>query len=127
MATSHLPSRVRKKGRNCYVTPALLGIPNTKHADNIRSGYLTHAFSGTQRRAKLLCYPTFSGIPDAKGGENVGIGGITLAFWEVQKRAELLRNPCIYNRPQRQARGENHKWLPNPCLLQGSKEGGIAT
>ena len=43
----------------------------------------------------------------------------TLAFSGAQKRAELLRNPCILGGPQRQARGENQKRLPHPCLLGG--------
>ena len=30
----------------------------------------------------------------------------------AQKTAEVLRNPCILGGPQRQARGENQKWLP---------------
>ena len=91
MATSPLPSRGPKRGRNCYVTPAFSGVPNAKRWEKIRSGYLTLAFSG------------------------------------AQKRAELLRNPCILGDPQRQAWGENQKWLPHPCLLGGPKEGGIAT
>ena len=91
MATSPLPSLGPKRGRKCYVTPAFSGIPNAKLGDKIRSGYLT------------------------------------LAFFGAQKRAELLRNPCILEDSQRQARGENQKWLPHPCLLGGPKEGGIAT
>ena len=71
VATSPLPSRVRKKGRNCYVTPALLGIPNTKSGDNIRSGYLSHVFSGTQKRAKLLCNPCILRGPQCEArGQN---------------------------------------------------------
>ena len=91
MATSPLPSRGPKRGRNGYVTPAFSGIPNAKLGEKMRSGYLTRAFAG------------------------------------AQKRAELLHNPCILGDPQRQARGENEKWLPHPCLLWGPKEGGIAT
>ena len=91
MTTSPLPFREPKRGQNCYVTPAFSGIPNAKRGDKIRSGYLTLAFCG------------------------------------AQKRAELLRNPCILGDPKRQARGENQKWLPHPCLLWGPKEGVIAT
>ena len=91
MATSPLPSQGPKRGRDCCVTPAFSGIPNPKREEKIRSGYLTPAFSGAQKRAKLL------------------------------------RNPCILGDPQRQARGENQKWLPHPCILRGRKEGGIAT
>ena len=31
----------------------------------------------------------------------------------------LLRNPCILGGPEHQARGQNHKWPPHPCLLGG--------
>ena len=88
MTTPPLPLRGPKSRRNCYVAPAFSGIPNAKRGDKIRSGYLTPAFSG------------------------------------AQKRAELVRNPCILGDPQPQARGENQKWLPDPCILKRPKEGG---
>ena len=37
--------------RECYVIPAFSGIPNK--GDKIRSGYLTRAFLGAQKRAEL--------------------------------------------------------------------------
>ena len=64
MAASPLPSRGPKKGRKCYVTPAFSGIPNAKRGEQnqkwsstkgnkIRSGYLTPAFPGAQKRAEF--------------------------------------------------------------------------
>ena len=91
MATSPLPSLGPKRGQNCYVSPAFLGVPNAKRGDKIRSEYLTPAFSG------------------------------------AEKRAEVLRDPCMLGDPQRQAQGENQKWLPHPCLLRGPKESRNAT
>ena len=82
VASSPLPSRGPKRGRNCHVAPAFTGIPNAKRGEKFRSGYLTLAFSG------------------------------------AQKRAELLRNPCILGDPQRQARGQNQKWLPHPHRIE---------
>ena len=64
MATSLLPSRGPKRGRNCYVTPAFSGIP--KIGDIIRSGYITPAFSGVPLVGKDQSgYMTsvFSGFP----------------------------------------------------------------
>ena len=90
MATSTLPSRGPKRGRNSYVIPAFSGVPNVKRGEKIRSGYLNPAFSGAQKRAKFL------------------------------------RNPYILRAPQREARGENQKWLPHLCLLGGREEGAIA-
>ena len=54
MAASLLPSRVPKRGRNCYITPTFSGVPSAKRGEKIRSGYLTPAFSGDQERAELL-------------------------------------------------------------------------
>ena len=36
----------------------------------------------------------------------------------------MLHHPCILGGPQRQARGENQKWLPHPCLLGGPQQRG---
>ena len=60
-----------------------------------------------------------SGVPNAKCGEKVRSGYLTLAFSGAKKRAEVLRNLCILGGPQRQAWGENQKWLRPPCLLGG--------
>ena len=39
----------------------------------------------------------------------------------AQKRAEVLRNPCILGDPQRQARGQNQKWLSPLHSLEPQK------
>ena len=73
-AASLLPSRGPKRGRKCYVTLAFSGIPNTKRGEQnrkwspakgkkIRSGYLTLAFSGPQKRAEMLRNPCVPGGP----------------------------------------------------------------
>ena len=127
MASSPLPSQGPKRGQNCYITPAFSGILNDKLGDKIRSRYLTLAFSGAQKKAELLRNPCILGIPNAKLGDKIRSGYLTSAFSGAQMRSELLRNPCIIGDPHRQARGQNQKWLPHPCLLWGPKEGGIAT
>ena len=92
-----------------------------------RSGYLTPAFSRTQKRAELLCNPYILGFPNAKRGDKIRSGYLNPDFVGAQKRAELLCNPCFLGGPECQARGQNHKkWLPHPGLLGGPKEGGIA-
>ena len=72
----------------------------------IRSGYLTPAFSGAQKRAKMLRHPCILGGPQTKGDE-IRIGCLTPAFSGAQKRAEMLRHPCILGGPQ--TRGHNQK------------------
>ena len=80
VAASPLPSWGPKRGRNCYATPAFSGVPNVKRGEQnqkwsptkgnkIRSGCLTPAFSGSQKRAEMHVTPTFSGIPN-KGEQN---------------------------------------------------------
>ena len=44
LAASGLPSRGPKRGRNCYITPAFLGVPNGKRGEKIRMESLTPAF-----------------------------------------------------------------------------------
>ena len=56
-----MPSQGPKRGRTCYVTPAFSGVPNAKREDKIRSGHLTRAFSGAQKRAELLRNPCILG------------------------------------------------------------------
>ena len=36
---------------------------------------------------------------------------------------EVRYNPCILRGPRCQARRENYKWLPHPCLPRGPKRG----
>ena len=96
--TKETKSKWAKRGRKCYITPAFSGVPHAKRGETIRSGYLTPASRGS---------PT-------KG---------TKSKW-AQKRAEMLHHPCILGGPQRQARGENQKWLPHPCLLRGPQQRG---
>ena len=60
-----LPSPGSKRGRNCYVAPALAGIP--KQGDKIRSGCITPALSRVQNRTELLCSPGVSGAPQTRG------------------------------------------------------------
>ena len=133
VAASTLPSRGPKRGQDCSVTPAFSGIPNAKRGEGkkselsptkgnkIRSGCLTPAFSGAQKRARLLRHPCILGDPQrqARGAKNqkwcptkgnkIRSGCLTLAFSVVQKRAEMLRHPCILGDPQRQARGAKNE------------------
>ena len=99
-----------------YVTLTFSGVPNAKRGNKIRSRYLTPTFRGAPKRAKLLCNPW---VLKTKREDKIRSGYLTLAFPGVQKRAELLRNPFILMGPQCQAREQNQKWLPHPCLLRG--------
>ena len=56
VGTSPLPSRGPTNGRKCYVTPTYSEIPRTK-GDKMRSGCLTHAFSGAHKWVEMLRHP----------------------------------------------------------------------
>ena len=94
--------------------------------EKIRSGSLTLAFSGAQRRGELR-NPAFWGIPNAKHRDKFRKGRLTYSFLRAKRRGELLCGPCVLRGPQRQAWVLNQKWLPHPYLLGGPKEAGIAT
>ena len=58
--------------------PCILGDPNAKRGEQnqkwsptkgnkIRSGYLTPAFLGAQKRAEMLCHPCILGDPQQSG------------------------------------------------------------
>ena len=48
-----LPSPGPNKGPNSYVTPAVTGVPIAKRGEEIRSGCLTPAFSGAQKKSGI--------------------------------------------------------------------------
>ena len=59
--------------------------------------------------------PTCSGVP--KQEDKIRSGNITPTFSRAQSRAQMLRKPFVRGGPQ--TRGENPKWHPQPCVLQG--------
>ena len=117
LATSPLPSR------NCYVTPAFSGVRNAKQGEKIAIGSLTPAFSGAHKWRRSCITLAFSGVP--KQGKKIRIGCLSPPFSGARKWAEVLRNPCILGGPQRQARGENQKWLSTPAFSEAQKRAGV--
>ena len=70
-AAPPLPSWGPKRGRKCYVTLAVSGVPNAKKGGEITSGCLTPAFSGAQKRAEMLRHPCSLGGPQRQAwGQN---------------------------------------------------------
>ena len=125
LATSRLPSRGPKRGRRYNVTPTFSGVPN-HNGNKITIDYLTLTFSRAQKRLNCYIIAAFSGVPNAKRAEKFRSGYLTRAFSGGQKRAEVLCDLRSLGGPQHQARGENQKCLPQPCLLRCPKEGGMA-
>ena len=120
--------------------------------NKIRSGCLTRAFLGTQKRVELLHQPCILGAPQrearqaknhtwsqAKGSkinqkrlpQPCLLGGLK----EGGKATPPLHSPGLLAQARLAKKSEvvpnkgdqNRKWLPHPCLLGGPKEGGNAT
>ena len=93
------------KGTTSNVAPSTVHSRGPKGG---RNGYLTSAFSA---------FP--------KQGEKIRYGCPNLAFAGAEKRAKVVRNTFVLGGPQ--TRGQNQRWLPQPYLLGGPKEGAGAT
>ena len=83
-------SRVSKGGRNCYTTPTFPGIP--RQGDNSRIGYLTSAFSGSQRGWSGYVMP-MSG--SQQKGTKSEVATSSLPSQGPKTGAELLCNYCV--------------------------------
>ena len=95
MATSPLPRRRPRGGRNCYVTPAFSGVP--KRGDKIRISYLTLPCRGPKGGQKGYVTPAFSGVP--KRGDKVRRGYLTHALSEAHRRANCYVTPAFSRVP----------------------------
>ena len=98
------------------------GVPTPSAGDKIRSGCLTPAFSGAQKRGELLHNPSI--LRFLNKGDKIRSGYLGGAFSRAQKRVELLRNPCILGGSQRQARGKKSEAAASPLPSRGPKRGG---
>ena len=143
VAASPLPSQGPKIGRNCYVTPAFSGVPNTKCVEKIRSGCLTRAFSDVHKRAELLRNPYIlqgpqhqvrgtksevvtSPLPSwgPKRGRNCYIT-LTFSGSTMPSAGNKITSGCLTL-----AFLEDHKreeLLRNPCILGGPQRQARAT
>ena len=107
------PQQRGTKIRSGYLTPTFSGILNANRGEQNQkwsptngnktsSGNLAAAFSGAQKRAKMLPNPGILGDP--------------------QPQARGAKSEVVPNK-----REQNHKWLPHPYVLKGPKERGNAT
>ena len=139
VAASPLPSRRPKEGRNAM--PPLHSRGSPTKGSKIRSGCLTPAFSGAQKRAEMLRHPYMFGCPQSQGrgtksevptsplhsrgsptpsaGNKSRSGCLTPAFSGARKKEEMLRHPCIRGGPQHQARGTKSEVAASPLPSRG--------
>ena len=141
MPTSTLPSRGPTSGRNCYVTPAFPGVPNAKRREKIRSGHLTPAFLGAQKRVELLCNPCILGghQHQARGenhnwqphlpsqGPTSGPNSyVTPAFSGVHEKGDKIRTGCLNHAFSEAQKGRNGyvttPFSRSPTLRQGKNQ-----
>ena len=138
-------------GRKCYITPAFTRVPAQR--DKNKTGYFTHAFCGAHKWVEGTAsssrvpqqgdkfksgYPTpafsrahkwaeatatSSGVPQQ--GDKIKSGYFTPAFSRGHKWAEKLHNPCLLEGAGK--RGQNQKWLTQPCIRKGPQVGRSAT
>ena len=136
VAASPLLSRGPKKGRKCYVTPALSGVPNAKRRGQIQK-WLPHPYflggpeEGGNGMSPLHC----PGSPTASAGGETRGGCLNPTFSGAPKRAEMLHHPCILmGSPTPSAKGKfrsgcltppfsgaqkRAEMLCHPCIVQG--------
>ena len=94
MAASPLPSRGPKRGQNCYVPPAFLGVPNK--GDKITNGCLTPAFSGAPEKARVR-RPLLSVSPLLGTPRMQGLTSNSALFWAPEKAG--VRQPFVILSP----------------------------
>ena len=123
-----LHSQGPKRGRNCYVTPAFSGIPNAKRGQRIRSGDLTLAFSGAQKKAELLRNPCILGDPQRQArGQKSEVATSPLPSRGPKRGRNCYVTPAFLGIPNAK-RGDNiRSGYLTPAFSGDPKEGGIAT
>ena len=94
--------------------PCILRDPQTKR-DNIRSGYLTLAFSGAHKGAVMRPHPYIRMDPQQKGDKR-NLANSPLPCWRPKKGRKCYVTPPLSGIPKEEV-GQNQKWLPHPCLL----------
>ena len=106
-----------KEGKN--VTAPLHSRGSQTKGTKIRSGYLTPAFSGAQKRAEMLCHPFILVDPKPRGTKS-DVATSPLPSWGHKRGCKCYGTSAssgINNKGE-----QNEKWLPHPCLL-GPKRG----
>ena len=131
VATSPMPSRGPKRGRKCCVTLAFSGIPNAKRGEQnqkgspsegnkIRSGCLTPAFLGAQKRAEMLCHPCILGDPQQRVTKSeVAASPLLFIFFGSRLRTKKSVGrvtkksvPCfLKKKKQRKKKGNSLIWF----------------
>ena len=122
VASSPLRSPGPKRGLNATSPLHSQGSP-TK-GNKIRSGFLTPAFWGGQKRAEMLHHPYILGDPQQRGTKSE-VAASPLPSEGPKRGRKYHVTPAFSGLPNKWK--QNQTWVPHPCLLGGPKEGGNAT
>ena len=108
--------------QKCYITPAFSGIPNARRrqqnqkwsptkGNKIRSGCLTPAFSGAQKRAKMLCHPCIIRDPQQRGTKSEVVA-TPPPSWGPKRGRICYVTPTFSGIPNTKHGQQNQKWSP---------------
>ena len=114
-------------GQDGYMTPCHPGAsPMLSAGKKIKKWLLNSCLLGGSKVGKMAACSL--GVPQRSAwGRKIRNGRLTSISSGGQKWATRLHNPCYLGGPQRLARGEIQKCVPNPCLFGGPKVGAMAT
>ena len=135
VATPPLPSGGAKRGRKCYVTLALLGVPNEKEQNEMWQPHFC-LLGGPKEGRNAMETLHSRGSPTPSTGSKIRSGP-----QQGGTKSEVATSPVPSPGPKRGRicyvtlafsgvlnKGEqSQKWLPHFCLLGGPKEGENAT
>ena len=117
-----------KEGGNATSPLHSRGSPTPSAGSKIRSGYLTLAFSGAQKRVEMLRNQYLLGGPKSQAqGAKSEVAAPPLPSWGPKRGRKCYVTPAFSGVSNAKRGEQNQKWLPHPCLLGGPKEGGNAT
>ena len=103
-----------KEGRNA--TSPLHSRRSPTKGNKIRSGCLTPAFLGTQKRAEMQRHPCILGDPQQRGTKSE-VAASPLPSWGPKRGRKCCVTPAFSRVPNAKRGEQNQKWPPHPCLL----------
>ena len=136
-AFSGVPNK-GEQNQNWLPEPCLLGGPKVggsamsplhsrgspTKGNKIRIGCLSHAFSGAEKWAEVLCHPCILGGPQQRGTKSE-LAASAMPFRDPKGGQKCSVTPAFSGVPHKGEQTQN--WLPWACLLGGRKVGGSTT
>ena len=117
-----------KEGGNATLPLHSRGCPMPSVGSKIIGGCLTPAFLGAQKRVEMLRHPGILGGPQrqARGAKSEVVAS-PRPSWGPKRGRKCYATPAFSGVPNAKRGEQNHRCLPQPCLLGGPKQGANAT